>query len=76
MSTSPTYYKELNTVRFSGVIAAALFIAFVAANLSRRSQSSGLFSDAIFASSLACAEFGFYVSDYGFIRWLDTQGPS
>lgn len=62
MTTPPTYYRELNTFRFSGITAAVLSIGFIAANLKRRSQSNGLTSDAVFAASLLLSELGFYVS--------------
>ena len=61
MSTPPTYYKNLNTYRLSNVLAAILFLVFVAIILTRRNQHFSFFSDVIFGVSLLFAEFSFYV---------------
>ena len=61
MSSSPTYYKELNRHKLPGGLTWLLSLGFVGTLLYRRGKSPSMFSEAVFALSLLAIEFVFYV---------------
>jgi hypothetical protein len=72
MSACPTYYKQMNNFRYSGVPAGVLLACILASTLKTPTQNSGFLFKAIRTLWSLCLVFSTYVSS-GMTPWEDNE---